>query len=239
MLRRAIVVVLVCLGPHAIAQSVEEIAVLKARLRALEGRVAELEEMRSGIHRAEDPQSREWYRQELRTIGSNPGTIPSTDRPVAVDSPLRVGQVLQVKWGNGWWGARVLRLLPDGRVGIRYLGWDPSQDVVVARSLLQFDDDAEAKSKQAVAARQARPVNPKRPPPKPMQSTGRPLTEQDSLAAGADVEVLWGNNWWAGKVLAVEDDGDVRITYVGWDSHWDEAVPRSRLRLPDGGTNAK
>lgn len=232
MVRWTFVVALACAAPRLGAQPVDEIDVLKARLRALEARVSVLEAPRQDVRRPENELSHTWYRQELISIGPNPGPIPSTERPVRDDSQLRIGQVLQVKWSSSWWAARVTQLLPDGRVRIRYLGWDPRWDVVVSRELLQFDDDAEAKAKRAVDRRKPAAGQAERPPAKPRDSVGIALTAKTPIGPGLAVEVLWGGQWWAAKVLDVKNNGDVSITYLGWDSRWDEVVPRTRLRLP-------
>jgi formylglycine-generating enzyme required for sulfatase activity/serine/threonine protein kinase len=96
----------------------------------------------------QDLTSDEWYQVELKDIGMNPGSIESTNLPVRADSALQVGQVLQVRWSNTWWGARVLQLLPDGMVRVRYLGWPPVWDVTATRDRLQFDDNAIAKARR-------------------------------------------------------------------------------------------
>jgi hypothetical protein len=58
---------------------------------------------------------------------------------VPIDAPLAVGELLQVMWGNRWWGAKVLATRPEGSVKIRYVGWSSSWDEWVRRDRLQFD----------------------------------------------------------------------------------------------------
>jgi hypothetical protein len=61
---------------------------------------------------------------------------------------------------------------------------------------------------------------------------GEPVTDKTPLKAGERVHVEWQGSCWTGEVLALNDDGTVRIRYVGWGSEWDETVARSRLQLP-------
>jgi ribosomal 50S subunit-recycling heat shock protein len=75
------------------------------------------------------------------------GAIPSSGKPLAPTTELKVHQVLQVEWGKTWWAARIMELFPDGRVKIHYLGWDSSSDEIVTRSRLQLDDDVIEKTK--------------------------------------------------------------------------------------------
>jgi hypothetical protein len=62
-------------------------------------------------------------------------------------------------------------------------------------------------------------------------SSGNPVAASTPLGIGQKVQVQWNGQWWNGEVLAILSDGRVKIHYAGWDSSWDEAVPRSRLQL--------
>ena len=70
------------------------------------------------------------------------------------------------------------------------------------------------------------------PSPGPIVSSGISVAAETKLKAHQNVQVEWGGEWWAGEVLMLQPDGRVKIHYVGWDSSWDEDVPRSRLQLP-------
>lgn len=70
------------------------------------------------------------------------------------------------------------------------------------------------------------------PSPGPIVSSGIAVTATTELTVRQKVQVKWGDEWWAGEVLRVQPNGRVRIHYLGWDSDWDEDVPRSRLQLP-------
>jgi hypothetical protein len=85
---------------------------------------------------------------EKGDVPANPGPIASTRRAVTADTKLALNQVLQVEEFGEWFAARVLELLPDGRVKIHYLGWGSMYDEVVPRSRLQLDDNAIEKTQQ-------------------------------------------------------------------------------------------
>ena len=67
--------------------------------------------------------------------------------------------------------------------------------------------------------------------PGPIASACIPVTASTPLEQGMTLQVEWGGQWWAARVLEVLDGGKVTIHYLGWDSRWDETVPRSRLQL--------
>jgi hypothetical protein len=71
-----------------------------------------------------------------------PGPIRSTDKPVTDATPLVEGMVLQVEWNKEWWAAMVIKVLPDGRARIHYLGWEARWDEDVPRARMQLDPDA-------------------------------------------------------------------------------------------------
>jgi hypothetical protein len=104
--------------------------------------------------------------------------------------------------------------------------------------------EAQAAAQQAAAQQGMPPMAPpgmegsvpmtvERPPPI-SNPTGAPVGAGDALAPGDKVLVEWGGAWHQGEVLEALPDGTVKIHYVGWDANWDEAVPRSRLRRPEG-----
>jgi hypothetical protein len=76
----------------------------------------------------------------------NPRPIPSSNTPVGPETPLRVGQELQVKFGGSWWAGTVLGFEDDGRVRVHYFGWAPSWDEPKARAELQLDNTARVRA---------------------------------------------------------------------------------------------
>src|SRR5262249_30619727 len=123
------------------AQPKEEIAQLKQAIQSLEQRVATLEEIVTSLEPVrKEYEQRQLLIKEIQEIGGIPGSIESSEKPVFPDTPLAVGQLLQVEWGGDWWAARVLDVLSNSEVRIHYLGWP--NDEVVSRSRLQLDPDA-------------------------------------------------------------------------------------------------
>jgi hypothetical protein len=73
-----------------------------------------------------------------RQAVTSPGPIGSSGIRVSAKTELKIGQAVQVEWGDVWWAGKVLRLLPDGRVKVHYVGWDSTYDEIVPRSRLQL-----------------------------------------------------------------------------------------------------
>ncbi len=83
----------------------------------------------------------------------NPNPIPSSNTAIAPDTPLEIGQHLQVKWGDQWWAGRVLGLEPDGKVRIHYFGWADSWDEAKPRTELQWDRKAPVRALESTYVR--------------------------------------------------------------------------------------
>jgi hypothetical protein len=50
-------------------------------------------------------------------------------------------------------------------------------------------------------------------------------------AKGQGVEIFWGNKWWKGRILAVDEaNGKYKVHYDGWGDNWDEWVTPDKLR---------
>lgn len=50
-------------------------------------------------------------------------------------------------------------------------------------------------------------------------------------AVGKELEISWGDRWWAGTILdGPNDAGQCFVTYAGWDASWNEWVTLDRLR---------
>lgn len=67
--------------------------------------------------------------------------------------------------------------------------------------------------------------------PQELPPTGKTVTDSTPLELGQEVLLRWEKAWWAATVTGFEPDGAIRVTYFGWPSSWDEAVPRSDLQL--------
>jgi hypothetical protein len=87
------------------------------------------------------------------TVIFNPKSIPSSNTPVELDTPLDLGQDLQIKWGGTWWAGSILGFEPDGRVRIHYFGWASSYDELKSRSELQLDRTARVRALESTYVR--------------------------------------------------------------------------------------
>jgi hypothetical protein len=67
-----------------------------------------------------------------------PGAIPSSGRRIDPNTPLEVGQIVQVRDRAWWYAADVLRVNDDGTVRIHYRGWSDTADKDVPRSRIQL-----------------------------------------------------------------------------------------------------
>lgn len=72
----------------------------------------------------------------------NPGAIEESTIPVTEQTPLQIGQPLQVTWGGSWYAGKVVGFAEDGGVHVRYFGWAPSWDEIVPRAELRLDPQA-------------------------------------------------------------------------------------------------
>ncbi len=72
-----------------------------------------------------------------------PGSVDSTARVVTADTPLYVGQIVQLKDNWRWVPADILEVLEDGKVKVHPRGWSTKAwDKVVARDAIQLAPDA-------------------------------------------------------------------------------------------------
>jgi hypothetical protein len=67
--------------------------------------------------------------------------------------------------------------------------------------------------------------------PGPIQESSIPVADQTVLTKGQSLQIKYANTWYAGEVVGFESDGGVHVRYFGWDSSWDEVVPRTDLRI--------
>jgi hypothetical protein len=78
-------------------------------------------------------------RGELDRQYKGPGSVPSTARVVAADTPLFVGQIVQLRDRNRWVPADILDLQSDGQIKVHPRGWNTTAwDKTVTRDLIQL-----------------------------------------------------------------------------------------------------
>jgi hypothetical protein len=96
------------------------------------------------------------------------------------------------------------------------LAAEQSRDNILAQVAME--------KQQAEARRQAARAH--QPPGTVEVLAATPLKVDDA------VSVEWNGGWYTGKILELPGADSIRIHYEGYESNWDETVPRSRLRLP-------
>jgi hypothetical protein len=69
-------------------------------------------------------------------------------------------------------------------------------------------------------------------------NNGEAVTARTPLKVGDKVQAQWNGMWYPAEVIEVMERGRVKVHYSGWGDYWDEAVPRSRLRLGGVATGA-
>lgn len=100
----------------------------------------------------------EAHRLLTDTVQFNPQAIPSSGVPVRADTPLEVGQDLQIKWGSTWWAGTIVGFESDGRVRVHYFGWANSHDELKTRAELQLDRDARVRALDLSFKREGAPA---------------------------------------------------------------------------------
>jgi len=67
--------------------------------------------------------------------------------------------------------------------------------------------------------------------PGPIEPSPYPVGPNAVLQTGQALQINYNGTWYAGEVVGMAEDGGIHVRYFGWDSHWDEVVPRSDLRI--------
>ena len=155
---------------------------------------------------------------------------PEGPKPIGPDQALRVGDQVQAEWQGTWWAAQVVAVNDDGTVRIHYTDWDDSFDETLSRDRLMTGAVVPPPAVYGSAQMAPGPL---------CYSSldkfflGDPVTDQTPLRPGDKVHVEWNSTWWAGEIVALNPDRSVRIHYSGWESQFDETVPRTRLQIPN------
>ena len=74
------------------------------------------------------------------------------------------------------------------------------------------------------------------PEASPVEPSGIPINAHTRLEIGTPLLANWNGLWWRAQVIDLQSDGQVRIHYTGWDSSWDETLPRERLQMDISGS---
>jgi hypothetical protein len=124
----------------------QDVAALQAAVKALEQKVASLEQELTELRALREAVAK--ARQTGRPViiiplGANainfgPGPIAPGGAPVTERTLLNVGDPVDVNWNDQWWKGEVLSVIADGTVKIHYTGWSDDWDEVVPRSRLRL-----------------------------------------------------------------------------------------------------
>ena len=80
------------------------------------------------------------------------------------------------------------------------------------------------------------------PRPQPIKSLpeGWTVVSEDAKIKPGDVlRTKWGSSWWALEVLDVQEDGEIKVHWIGWNKVWDGPKPRNVLYMPPKGKKKK
>lgn len=125
----------------------------------------------------------------------------SSSSPVVVNGDWQPGEKIEAEWAGRWLPAVVKRVVDPGRVEIHWEGYGDNSDEVLPVARLRRTPNV------------------------------IPVTAETKLAPGMKAEAEWAKRWLPVEILEVRPDGTVKIHWVGYSQGFDEAVPRTRLRL--------
>jgi hypothetical protein len=146
-----------------------------------------------------------------------PGVAPApvVVVPAVVPAPLasrfEQGQPVDVLFHGTWYPATVVTVVGPERWEVAYDNYDSDYNLLVGP--------------ERVRERQP-------PGQSPQPQAGRPVRSAGELQVGMTVFVLYGSTRYPTLVDAITQDGQVRISYIGYGDQWDETVSIERLRMP-------
>ncbi len=172
---------------------------------------------------------------------------------VTATTPLVPGAPLKAEWGSRWNDVTVLEVLDNDRVRIHWdkfgKAWDDDKDrssLMISKSTLAALKKPDAKEQFAKRVEQtsssfggrpgssfaspARDANLKRYPIRsPIPGNAVRVTDETPLEEGTKLGANWGNRWENVTVLAVHEDGSVKIHWDQYGSAWDGDMARDCL----------
>lgn len=72
------------------------------------------------------------------------------------------------------------------------------------------------------------------PEGRPVEPSGIPIEPEARLERGDRVLASSQGLWWQAEVRTLGSDDWVAVHFLGWDSTWDEVLPRERLQVDLG-----
>lgn len=179
------------------------------------------------------------------------GITPITDdlAPVTSATPLVKGVPLKAEWGGSWHDVTVLEILGGERVRIHWDGWATNWDedrdyrslAVTKLTLTELakpsakEEFAERLSKLASSFESAGSARTTRrqlidyPIKIAIPDYAVRVTDKTPLQVGTKLSCSWGNSWYDVTVLAVYDDGNVKIHWDNFGDAWDGDISRDCL----------
>jgi large subunit ribosomal protein L7/L12 len=178
--------------------------------------------------------------------GSTP--VPADLEPVTSAVPLVKGAPLKAEWGSKWNDVTVLDVLSDSRVRIHWDGWSNTWDedrdlstlMVTKQTLADLkkpgakEQFAERLEKQASTFGSARPGFASRqlkdyPIRIAIPGNAVRINAETPVQEGTKLGCSWGSRWYDVTVLAVHDDGTLKIRWDQYGSAWDGDISRECL----------
>jgi len=136
---------------------------------------------------------------------------PPIVAPAPVVSRFDQGDAVEIRFHGTWYAAHVLSVVGADRWEVAYDAYDSDWNLIVG------PDRIRERQEQAQS---------------PRTQAGRAVRSVGELQVGMTVFVLYGSTWYPSLVRAIAQDGQVRISYVGYGEQWDETVSLERLRMP-------
>jgi len=205
----------------------------------------------------------EAFKPTVRTLGDSTLAIPENYVPVEEDTPLLVGTPLKQDYHIKWSEVYVLELKEDRvRIGYKGYSqhWDKDvrrSELIISNKTLDELKNPEAVKRLVEAMNTDRKSNEFKSGlsrssddgfPTARSSGGRlqkypinidvpkgaqVVAEDLPLEPGTPLAVCWGRRWHPVSVLAVNDDGTVKIHWDEFGDNWDGDMQRDQLIIQD------
>lgn len=191
----------------------------------------------------------------VKVLPGGTAPVPENLEPVTASTPLVKGALLKAEWGSKWLDVTVLDVLDSGRVRIHWDGWNNVWDedrnresLMVTKETLadlkkpgakeQFAERLQSQSSSfggnqpsSIGSTQPRFGRQLKDYPirSPIPGNAVRVTEDTPLQEGTKLGANWGSRWYDVTVLAVHDDGTLKIRWDQYGTAWDGDMSRDCL----------
>lgn len=194
----------------------------------------------STLTKEQVPGSRIWVpiSDVLEIIEHEKGERP---RPAAASDKFVPDSRVEVEWGGKWWPAEILER-KESKYRIHYTGWSDSWDewvtiermrlVAVPLKNVEVEWGGTWWPATVLASKDGKfhiHYTDHSDTWDEWVASDRIRNVTELPANSKEVEVEWGNTWWAAEILD-RKDGKYRIHYTGYGEQSDEWVTRDRIR---------